>query len=117
MRQPQVPGATVHPKIDESHDRFFRRNFPDDHSPANSGHFDSHPYPTVQESDAYEKDYVTDRNDDGGYWDAHMKYDNLKNKLAKEKQELVDALKDEVDAKEDLEKAKADEEKAEDEAK
>jgi hypothetical protein len=89
----------VHPELEpESHDRFFHRDYPDDHSPKVTGHF-GHPYPEVQDSDKFDKDYVEDRNDDGGYWDAQMKYDNLKNKLRKEKQDVVDAMKDEVKQK------------------
>merc|ERR1719207_158395 len=62
-----------------SDEKFFKKDYPDDHRPGPYNHF-KYPYPEVQDSDHYDKDYVEDRNDDGGYWKAQMEYDNIRNK-------------------------------------
>jgi len=95
--------------------KFFKKDYPDDYRPGPYNHF-GYPYPTVQDSDHYDKDYVEDRNDDGGYWKAQMEYDNIRNKLTKEKEQLRKALAKEYEEKKELEKAVEDEKKAEAEA-
>merc|ERR550537_1301666 len=83
----QVLQERIEPELEPKSDKkFFGKDYPDDVRPAVIHHF-SHPYPTVQDSDRYEKDYVKDENDDGGYWKAQMEYDRVKNKLAQEKEE------------------------------
>jgi len=91
-----------------SDSKFFKKDYPDDNRPGPYNHF-GYPYPTVQDSDHYDKDYVEDRNDDGGYWKAQMEYDNIRNKLTKEKEQLRRALAKEKEEMAELEKAKKDE--------
>lgn len=78
----------LHPTSDH---KFFGKDYPDDLRPKVVNHFD-HPYPTVQDSSDYDKDYVKDENNDNGEWSAQMEYDRLKNKLAREK-EMVQKAK------------------------
>merc|ERR1719240_1108155 len=103
----------INPELDPTSDKkFFGKDYPDDVRPPVHHHFD-HPYPTVQDSERYDKDYVKDENDDGGYWKAQMEYDALKNKLAKEKKEMAAALAKETEEQKEMEKAKSAEDDAE----
>jgi len=79
---------SLHP---ESDSKFFSKDYPDDLRPKVVNQFD-HPYPSVQDSSDYDKDYVKDENNDNGEWTAQMEYDRLKNKLAREK-EMVQKAK------------------------
>merc|ERR550537_953547 len=109
----QVLQERIEPDLEPKSDKkFFGKDYPDDARPAQYHHF-SHPYPTVQDSDRYDKDYVKDENDDGGYWKAQMEYDRLKNKLAKEKKEMAAALAKEYEEQKEMEKAKSAEDDAE----
>jgi len=87
------------PKLDPaSSRRFFLKEYPRDSQPkvGKSFPFD-HPYPTVQEPDDFDRDYVKDENGDNGYWKAQTEYDNLRAKLRKEKQDVKEAIvKDKV---------------------
>eukprot|EP00746_Dinoflagellata_sp_MGD_P160734 gnl/MRDRNA2_/MRDRNA2_87624_c0_seq1.p1 gnl/MRDRNA2_/MRDRNA2_87624_c0~~gnl/MRDRNA2_/MRDRNA2_87624_c0_seq1.p1 ORF type:complete len:329 (-),score=130.69 gnl/MRDRNA2_/MRDRNA2_87624_c0_seq1:6-992(-) len=104
------------PELDPISDtKFFKKDYPDDYRPGPYNHF-GYPYPTVQDSDRYDKDYVKDENDDGGYWKAQMDYDAIRNKLTKEKEQLRKALAKEHEEQMELEKAKDAEKKAEAEA-
>merc|ERR1719298_353246 len=84
----------IEPELDpESDKKFFGKDYPDDRrAPTIPHHKFSHPYPTVQDSERYDKDYVEDSNDDGGYWKAQMRYDVAKTKLVKAKEGLASAL-------------------------
>merc|ERR550537_502656 len=109
----QVLQERIEPDLEPKSDKkFFGKDYPDDVRPAVIHHF-SHPYPTVQDSDRYDKDYVKDENDDGGYWKAQMEYDRLKNKLAKEKKEMAKALAKETEEEKEFGAAQAAEEAAE----
>jgi len=99
----------------ESDNKFFKKDYPDDSRPDPINHF-SYPYPIVQDSDHYDKDYVQDQNDDGGYWKTQMAYDEVRNKLAKEKRELAKAFAKEREEFAEIEKAKEAERIAEAEA-
>jgi len=68
----------LHPESDKV---FFRKDFPHDMSPTPMHKFD-HPFPIVQDSEDYDKDYVKDENADGGEWAEQEKYDRLRSKLA-----------------------------------
>jgi len=74
----------LRPKSDK---KFFGRDYPDDLRPGRVHKFD-HPYPTVQDSEDYDRDFVRDENSEKGEWSAQMDYDMLKNKLMKEKAQL-----------------------------
>jgi len=110
--------AVVHekritPELDPVSDhKFFKADYPDDRRPQRYHDF-GYPYPTVQDSEDYDKDYVEDKNDDGGYWTAQMHYDALKNKLFKEKDELKRALIKEQEEEREFQKAVDDEAAAE----
>jgi len=54
-------------------------------------HF-KHPYPVVQDTNEFDKDFVKDENSDNGQHKAQMEYDRLRNLLNKQKQEVADAL-------------------------
>merc|ERR1719428_2633660 len=71
----------------KSDNKFFGKDYPDDKRPPPTHHFD-YPYPELQDDSRYDKDYVKDENDDGGYWKVQMEYDRLKNKVNNEKEEL-----------------------------
>jgi len=77
----------LHPESDK---KFFGKDYPDDLRPKVVNHFD-HPYPTVQDSGEYDKDYVKDENNDNGEWTAQMEYDRLKNMLAREREKVMKA--------------------------
>jgi len=84
---PQQISPSLHPADSK---KFFDKDYPDDLRPKVINEFD-HPYPTVQDSKDYDKDYVKDENNDNGEWTAQMDYDRLKNKLAREKDEVKQA--------------------------
>jgi len=95
----------INPELDPTSDhKFFKKDYPDDSRPEPYHQF-GHPYPTIQDSDRYDKDYVKDENDDGGYWKAQMEYDALQNKLAKEKAELAKAIAKAAQEKKEMDKA------------
>jgi len=85
--EPQNINPSLHPA---DHGKFFDKDYPDDLRPKVINEFD-HPYPTVQDSKDYDKDYVKDENNDNGEWTAQMDYDRLKNKLAREKDDVKKA--------------------------
>lgn len=97
----------LRPKSDK---KFFGRDYPDDLRPGRIHKFD-HPYPTVQDSEDYDKDYVKDENNEKGEWQAQMDYDMLKNKLMKEKAQLKVA-KQKMDQEKLEQQAAAEREKA-----
>lgn len=101
----------INPELDPTSDKkFFKKDYPDDERPQIYSHehkLFNHPYPTVQDSDRYDKDYVKDENDDGGYWKVQMEYDAMKNKLAKEHREYKEALAKAAKEKAEMDKAKA----------
>merc|ERR1719316_1159898 len=66
------------PKSDK---KFFGKDYPDDKRPTANDHF-SHPFPEVQDDHHYDKDYVKDKNDDGGAWHAQMSYDTARVKVS-----------------------------------
>jgi len=93
----------ISPELDPvSHKKFFKKDYPNDLRPKVHDHF-SHPFPTVQEDKTYDSDYVKDENDDGGEWKAQDDYDKARLKLAKEKQDLKDAIAKEQKEEADLE--------------
>jgi len=76
------------PELDPvSSKRFFKKDYPDDLRPASTHRF-SFPFPSVQDSEDYDKDFVKDENNDGGEWKAQLEYDRLRVKLRKEQEAL-----------------------------
>jgi hypothetical protein len=65
----------------ESHDKFFDHDYPDDQRvEMHKGFNFQHPYPVLQDSEDYDKDYTKDENSDGGQWKAQTAYDTLRAK-------------------------------------
>lgn len=81
---PDEISPTLSPKSDK---KFFGRDYPDDLRPGRIHKFD-HPFPTVQDSDDYDTDFVKDENNEKGEGAAQMDYDILKTKLHKMKAAL-----------------------------
>jgi len=105
--------SRITPELEPVSDKkFFKKDYPADTRPKVTNHF-GYPYPTVQDSDRFDKDYVEDKNDDGGYWKAQTAYDESTNKLRKEKSELKKALTEEQAEERDLEKVIAEEKELE----
>jgi len=103
----------IDPELDpESHKKFFDKDYPDDVRAPTFHHFD-HPYPEIQDSDRYDKDYVQDENDDKGEWEAQWGYDSKKNKLMNKKEKLKKAMAKQLDEKKEWEDAIEAEKKAE----
>merc|ERR1719478_1833916 len=61
---------------------FDKRSITDEH------YVFDHPYPAVQDSGDFDRDFVKDENSDGGLWDAQMRYDTLRAKIIKEKAKM-----------------------------
>jgi len=103
----------IEPDLEPKSDaKFFGKDYPDDRRPQPIHKF-GHPYPTVQDSDTYDKDYVEDENSDNGYFSAQLRYDNAKNKLLKERKDLAAALKALQKEAKEVEDAKKEEQEAE----
>jgi DNA repair exonuclease SbcCD ATPase subunit len=70
------------------------------------------PYPSLQATKTFDKDYIKDENSDTGAWKAQFEYDALRKKLAKEEAEVKSAQdKSDKEGKDaDEAKKKADEE-------
>jgi len=67
-------------------------------------HF-KHPYPAVQDSDDFDKDFVKDENSDDGSYRAQSEYDRLRHKLVTEKADVAKALKAKDQAENELREA------------
>merc|ERR1719188_1895878 len=93
----------VPPLQPKSHHAFFKHDYPHDHQPTEKHAFE-YPYPVLQDSDEYAKDYVKDENNDDGYWKAQDTYDKLRTKH-KERKAAIDAMGKKAD--EARKKAKA----------
>lgn len=106
----------VSPKIEKSDKKFFGKDYPwDKRPPVDVLHF-KHPYPAVQDSGDFDRDYVKDENSDNGYWKAQTEYDRLRNKLRKQKADVAKAMakkaRAEARLKEAMKKMKVEEEHA-----
>merc|ERR1719478_2056703 len=98
--------AQISPKLEpESSNQFFKKDYPSDKRPkADPFHF-HHPYPVVQDSSEYDRDFVKDENSDNGSWKAQETYDRLRSKLNKEKKDLAKALAKKKHEEDDLQDA------------
>merc|ERR1719382_95939 len=86
--------APVSPTLEPaSHKEFYGKDYPHDFQPSPNGvHKEfSYPYPIVQDSGDYDKDYVKDENGDGGEWKAQMNYDLIRSKIQKQQQASEEA--------------------------
>merc|ERR1740138_783334 len=91
----------------ESHDKFFDHDYPDDaRVTMHKGFNFQHPYPVVQDSEDYDKDYTKDENSDGGQWAAQNAYDTLRAKKSEKVLASKRAWATEADLEKALEEAK-----------
>merc|ERR1719253_1851956 len=95
----------ISPKLDKSDKKFFGKDYPWDKRPAVDVLHFKHPYPVVQDSGDFDRDYVKDENSDNGEWKAQSEYDRLRHEMKKQKAELARALKAKEDAEDELKHA------------
>merc|ERR1719386_528675 len=103
-----VSGArfAVDPELKPRSDKkFFGKDYPDDQRPAAKENHFGHPFPEVQDGGHYDKDYVKDKNDDGGAWIAQTRYDAARARLTKQKTTLKAAIAKEQEEEQELEGA------------
>lgn len=107
--------AHIEPPLDPKSSKvFFKKDYPDDQKPATRFKLGfNYPYPVVQDSGDFDKDFVKDENGDKGEWSAQMLYDTLRVKVQKEREDVDKALKKEEEQEKELEKMKAAEQEAE----
>jgi len=116
--EPQSISPKLEPKSDK---KFFDKDYPQDKRPvADKYYVFDHPYPAVQDSGDYDKDFIKDENSDGGKWKAQMQYDTLRskireatNKLKKLKEAMEQEYKDWMQSKENAKDAGEASDKAE----
>jgi len=104
----------ISPALEPTDDKkFFKKDYPFDKRPAADKYYVfDHPYPAVQDSGDFDKDFVKDENSDGGRWKAQMEYDTLRSKIREAKDKLNELEKKMETEKGEWMKAK----KAQDEA-
>ena len=108
VRQEKV-SPTLQPKEDS---KFFGPPFPADYPEDGrprlpiSKHFD-HPYPIVQDTAAFDRDYVQDENNDNGEWAAQFNYDKLRGSIRGKKKLVESARKRKEQEEKELRKASA----------
>jgi len=78
----------------------------DDRPQVGTLHF-KHPYPTVQDSEDFDKDFVKDENTDNGEYTAQSEYDSLRHKVTLLKQQAKVALGRKNEEQKDLDGAYA----------
>lgn len=106
------------PLSPESHDKFFDHDYPDDQRvEMHKGFSFQHPFPVVQDSEDYDKDYVKDENSDGGQWKAQNTYDQLRAAKSSKLLAAKRAWAAEMDLEKALEEAKKNRAAAEEAAK
>jgi len=85
----QLRAQRVSPDVDKSDKKFFGKDYPWDKRPAADKYYVfDHPYPAVQDSGDFDRDFVKDENSDGGRWQAQMEYDTLRAKIRAAKEKL-----------------------------
>jgi len=104
----------IQPKLDPtSHKIFFDKDYPDNLAPKGQVKTTfKHPYPIVQDSEDYDKDYPKDENADNGEWKAQLEYDLLRTKMSKEEDDKKHAKATVEEARKKLEEARKREEEA-----
>lgn len=77
----------LHPASDK---QFMGKDYPDDGRPFDvSKQKFGYPYPSVQKSNDFDRDYVKDENNDNGEWQAQMHYDMIRAAVRRAKEELA----------------------------
>uniref|UniRef100_A0A7S1RJ01 Uncharacterized protein n=1 Tax=Alexandrium catenella TaxID=2925 RepID=A0A7S1RJ01_ALECA len=112
-----VQRTAIDPELDPKSDRhFFHWDYPDDERPSPTLEHTKkfgHPYPVVQDHEAYDKDFVKDENGDNGEWEVQMEYDTLRNKLRGQQKSVNEAYRKEQEERRHLEDEEGKEFKAE----
>lgn len=91
--------SRISPELDHKSDKKFRKDYPWDGRPVADKYYAfNHPYPAVQDSGDFDRDYVKDENSDGGRWQVQMEYDTLRGKIRKANKKLEE-LKKKMEAK------------------
>jgi len=100
-----VDNSVMSQPVKGSDKKFFGKDYPWDKQPAvNILHF-KHPYPVVQDSDDFDRDFVKDENSDSGEYKAQTEYDRLRHQLVKEKAQIAKATKAKTKSEAELEGA------------
>jgi len=82
------------PAVTQTSKKFLKDFTNDVHAKAEPGtYYFAHPYPAVQDTDAFDKDFTKDENTDGGKWQSQMDYDLMRQKVRVAEQELARLLK------------------------
>jgi len=94
LRNASIPGIspTLEPRSDKT---FFKKDYPSDLMPKAGKHYTfDHPYPAVQDTADFDRDFVKDENSDHGHWKAQMDYDVLRTKIREAEKKLAEARAD-----------------------
>jgi len=95
----------ISPTLKPESPKEFDKDYPGDKRPkVDVLHF-RHPYPVVQDSEDFDKDFVKDENTDNGEYFAQSEYDRLRHKVAKLKQQAAEAMEKKIREKAELERA------------
>jgi len=113
VKQASAEKAHVSPEVTTDHKKFFDKDYPFDKRPDAKHLAFKHPYPVVQDSGDFDKDYVKDENSDNGSWKAQESYDRLRVKLAKEKKDLAKALGKKLEEEKEMQNAMSEHDKEE----
>lgn len=110
--------AAIEPTLSPESDHIFmKHDYKHDESPhARDVNF-GYPYPVLQDTEKYDRDYVKDENNDGGEWKAQFEFDRLRAQLQKDRALVRETLAAEKGKKNTLDIAKVKEGQAERESK
>jgi len=93
----------ISPSLDpKSSKKFFEKDYPSDKRPGVDVLHFNHPYPVIQDSGDFDRDYVKDENSDSGNWEAQQEYDRLRHKLKRQKGDAAAALEKRREQDKDL---------------
>eukprot|EP00927_Polykrikos_kofoidii_P083422 TRINITY_DN8532_c0_g1_i1.p1 TRINITY_DN8532_c0_g1~~TRINITY_DN8532_c0_g1_i1.p1 ORF type:complete len:349 (+),score=90.93 TRINITY_DN8532_c0_g1_i1:47-1048(+) len=104
--------SRIAPALDPVSDKTFfgppakRADYPTDDAPVPAKKVPSYPFPSVQHSAAFDKDFVKDENHDNGEWKLQVQYDALQKKLRKERADVLAARHREQEKRAELEEAR-----------
>lgn len=99
----QPDNSVLSPPVKTSSKKFFDKDYTWDKRPAVDVLHFKHPYPVVQDSDDFDRDFVKDENKDNGEFLAQTEYDRLRHKLAKEKAKVTKATESMKKAEKEVE--------------
>lgn len=90
------PVHRITPELEPKSDKvFFKKDYPSDHMPQAGKHYTfDHPYPAVQDTSDFDRDFVKDENSDHGHWQTQMDYDILRTKIREAEKRLAEAQTD-----------------------